>query len=285
MKLTLKIMLIGLIAVMASCSEADHSIYNGKTAQQTLLQFGSTTYALPVSIGATGSVEISVTASTVKNEDRTFNIEVIDSLTTADPSTYTVPSTITIPAGKYIGTATIEGVDNGLTVGVNELIALKLEDPDGDANKVVTEDDLTEITQQVVCPVPETFLVGKWKLTNVTQSVGGSSYNNFKEGVVNITVGENPTDRVFNIDVFDGLGTATYPVTISLNCNKFVLNQVYTYVYCTDALYYGPAAPADQSTYDLTNIQTSYIITYTEDLTGDCEAAGTLASFKLTKVN
>lgn len=275
-------MLAATVLFFVACEKTEPIIFDGG---QTLAFFNKDASKLAVSIGATGTDTIKVGVTTLSDKPRTVKVLIVDSLTTADPANYTIENLeVTIPAGKYFGNLIINGTDNSVTIQP-ELIGLKLVSITGTG--ILSKENHTVSVFQV-CDVPDTFLVGQYKIEDVLATTGpGNGTSNFETSVVDISVGEVPTDRVFDVTVFPGFGVPTRTVTISLICNNFVLQPVNTLLACdgvTDLIYTAATdAGAPNATYDLQNIQNEYIITYSEDTDGSC-GGPFVSSFKLTKI-
>lgn len=288
MKLSIKYLILGLaVAILASCSDDDGHVYDGNADHnQTLVRFGKTTYKFEVPRDSSTILDVQVLASTKSDSDRTFNVEVVDSVTTANPDTYTLPETVTIPAGEYIGHLAVEGVDNNLVeTSPSEIVTLKLSDPNPSSNRVL-ESNITELKQYEVCPPPEDFLVGKFMLTNVDEHLGpGNDTHNFGEGEVTLSIGETSSERVFTATALPGFGSPQ-SFSFSLICGEIVFEENPIPVQCDQGIVYGPAGEGNNATYDTNTYDDSEVtIYYQSDYTNDCNGGGTVDSFKLTKVN
>jgi len=282
-KLLLAIAVVGFTA----CDDREEIIYDGNnTSNQALIGFSKESYNLEIEKDATGTLNIPIYSSALRNSDRTFNINIVvgDDTTTADPSTYNLPATVTIPANEYQGNLIIEGTDNGVET-TPEILTIELEGVNAtDASSLIT----STINIYEVCPIPADFLVGSYTIADGTATVGpGNDSANFDTATVNISVGETPTSRVFSAVVLPGIGGAN-DITLSLVCGEFVLGNVNPGISCGDDIPYIYTKATDggfvNSTYDLNQSDDSFLITYTEDLEGSC--GGPFEStFQLTKNN
>ena len=97
--------------------------------------------------------ELKIATSNTTNSDRTFNIVVNTSLTSADASAYSVPSTVTVPANSNIGTFNVDLVGPNINSSGNDILALDFVS----ADDYFTSSTL-EINLQQICPYPETVL-------------------------------------------------------------------------------------------------------------------------------
>jgi hypothetical protein len=64
--------------------------------------------------GSSTDVEVHLYATKASSSDRTFAIEVVDGLTTANSESYTVPANVTIPANASSATINVTVADNNL---------------------------------------------------------------------------------------------------------------------------------------------------------------------------
>ncbi|WP_298900310.1 hypothetical protein [uncultured Psychroserpens sp.] len=270
---------LGLLLSITSCDEnIDPILSNGvESENRTFLSFANSTVSLPITIDDTGSVDLVLNSSTVSATDRVFNIN-LETESNADPATYTLPSSVTIPANSYSGVLTVTGVDNGLVDATVKQIIFSLsglpDNVDIDLNRFV-------INVFEVCPVPETYLVGDYLLTD-----DGSG--NFLTGNVTVSLGGTPTERVFTTTFLPGSGVDTVlPVTINLACNLFNLaGDVDISVSCTagNPPFYilSSAGNANNGTYSLTS-DVMHTITYRQDPFESCGPTS-IQGFTLTKL-
>ncbi|WP_027138478.1 hypothetical protein [Gaetbulibacter saemankumensis] len=101
----------------------------------------------------TASQEIHVATSNTTSSDRTFNISVDESLTTADPSAYNVPNSVTVPANTNIGTFTVEVIGENVGTAGEDILALGFASEEG----LLTSEPISLNLKQV-CPNPELYL-------------------------------------------------------------------------------------------------------------------------------
>ncbi len=115
MKNILKLGFIVILLLTISCNEDDRILFDPDNQEDTLLNLATVTSEnsanLGILINETASVDIMLQSSTRSNTDRTFNVNIVDDQTDADPVYYNLPSTITIPANEFIGILTVEGQD------------------------------------------------------------------------------------------------------------------------------------------------------------------------------
>ncbi|KAB8154108.1 hypothetical protein EZY14_006640 [Kordia sp. TARA_039_SRF] len=267
--------LLGAFFIFTSCEETEAPIYNSNTtnASDILAYFSRTSADLGILIDETGSVTVPIGASTLSSQDRVVSISIVEELTTADPVTYTLPSTVTIPANSYFGDLVIDGVDIGVET-TPETITIKLDSFD---NGVVSSAQL-EVSIFQVCPIPETYMVGDYLLTD--------SNGNFGVDVpVTLTIDpDDSTARIFTAEFLPGTGVARdVDVVVNLKCFNFVIDPIDINVQCTGPAYIVVEAGNNNSMYDLSN-DTMLTVNYLEDPNASCSAAPSVQNFTLTKL-
>jgi hypothetical protein len=119
-------------------------------------------------------------SSKTSSSERIFKISVVDSLSTSDPSSYTIPSTVKIPANSNHGVLTVSLLDKNVSPSGNTLV-LKFAKTDG----LFTGQDISLIINEF-CPLannPGDF-AGTWSGNdafnfgvpeNVSMAVNGDS--------------------------------------------------------------------------------------------------------------
>ncbi|MBY8962302.1 hypothetical protein KJK34_06010 [Flavobacterium sp. D11R37] len=285
MKLIVKLLFIAL--VFASCEDVEPIVYNGNIEQnQTFLSFSRSSYLLPVVQNTTGEVVVTLNSSTVADYDRTYNLEVTlpDNQSAANPETFEVPSTITIPAGEYQGFITITGVDNNLVDENRKSFTITITNVD--ENTEIADSNSAVINIYEVCPLQDDFL-GQYQV-QVIQPWLAPTLPAFSAGVVTLTQGDTPFERVFTANVYPGYCGATQ-LTIAFACNFVNLSEeVETCLRCTS----DPAdllitfAPVDldmRSPYN-TNDDSYFELTFNENSVGNCGDGDQFTVVTFTKV-
>jgi len=287
-KLNITIVLLSL--VLFSCDDFEPTVFNGENPNnQSLVGFESGAINLAVPIDSETEIEVTVNVSTISESDRTLQIDLVepdeDAENIAFPETYDFPPTMTIPANSYQGTFLIQGYDMGLVEPQARTFEIALTSADED-DVFSTQNATVSVFE--VCPVPGDFLVGDYSIEDVAASIGpGNGTENFAAGTISITVGEQPTDRLFTVGVLPAFA-GDRDVTLSLVCNEFVLQNVDPNLTCdggANSYVFTSASNGNNpnTTYDLDNVQTEYIINYTEDPNGSC-GGPFQSSFRLTKI-
>ena len=132
MKLTLKFIVLGVIALFASCSEPDPVIYTGDAAtDQTLIQLTSQMFQYEVDQNGQGSLEIDVIASSKASEDRTIDVELVSDNIDAGQVVYNLDQSVTIPAGEYLGHFNLDVTSSNISE-IKYKVTLKLAAPNND---------------------------------------------------------------------------------------------------------------------------------------------------------
>ena len=265
--------LLGVLFAFSSCEETESPIYDSSTtdASQILAYFNRTSVDLGVLIDDTSTITVKIGSSTLSSQDRVVSISIVEENTTAAPETYSVPLTVTIPADSYFGDLVITGIDDGVEISP-EVLTLKLDSFD---NGVVSSEQL-DVSIFQVCPIPSTYLVGDYLLTD--------SNGNFGTDVpVSLSIDpEDDTARIFTAEFLPGTGVARdVDVVVNLKCFSFVIDDVDINVQCTGPAYIITEAGSNNSMYDLNN-DTVHTINYTEDPNASC-AATSVQNFTLTK--
>ena len=98
--------LVATSLVFYSCEEQENITFDNVNGQ-TMVQFTGNAVTLPVEPTGVSSTDITVTVTTVSNQDRTLSLE-IDASSTATANQYSLTDII-IPAGEYSGTGQLTG--------------------------------------------------------------------------------------------------------------------------------------------------------------------------------
>ena len=135
--------------------------------------------------------------------------------------------------------------------------------------------------------LPATYFVGDYMLEDVEARIGpGNGTTNFSPGVVTVSLGANPNDRVFSSPLLGGFRPNPVEITITFSPDDYVgLGGTFgpsPGISCGGPAYvYAPAAAADSTPWDICNDQAITIV-YTEDPDVSC-GGPFAASFSLTK--
>ncbi|WP_142783909.1 hypothetical protein [Changchengzhania lutea] len=138
------------IVMFTNCSE------NDDTPAITSIDFVGFESDFQIGVDPTGtaSSEVRVAVSQVSGSDRSFNIEVVEDMTTADASAYTVPASVTIPANSNVGTFIVDVVGSNVSSSGDDMLTVEITSQDENLFK----SDPISLNLKQVCPYPETFL-------------------------------------------------------------------------------------------------------------------------------
>ena len=274
----IRIAILSLVALaFFGCDQDDtiNTIFDNVNGQ-SLVAFAASSSDLAVVIDGTGTVDVQIEVSTVSDSDRTVTVSIDEESTAAAENYSLVSNSVTIPAGAYSGLLTINGVDNSVEPQA-ETIILNIQDTTAN-NPSFTSGQQHTVNIFQVCPVPETYLVGDYLLTD-------NGNENFGIDVpVTISVGDEESQRTFVATFLPNTGVAQdVDVVITLGCNFFNLSTIDINVTCTQVTgYVIGSAGANNSMYDLAD-DTFVTVNYLEDLEADCGPT-VVQNFTLTKI-
>nr|WP_321231827.1 DUF1735 domain-containing protein [uncultured Psychroserpens sp.] len=274
----IKITILSLLVVAFFGCDQDDNINEtfNSVSGQSLVAFAGPSSNLAVVIDGTGTVDVEIQVSTVSDSDRTVTVAVDEESTAAAENYTLVSNMVTIPAGSYSGMLTINGVDNSVEPQA-ETIILNITDTTA-SNPSITSNSQHTVNIFQICPVPETYLVGEYLLTD-------NGNGNFGTDVpVTITVDpDEPTNRLFTAEFLPGTGVAQdVGAVLTLGCNFYSLGTIDINVTCTQVTsYIIGSAGASNSMYDLAD-DTVHTVNYLEDLEADCGPT-IVQNFTLTK--
>lgn len=257
------------ILLLVSCEE-DKVFFDGKNGQ-SMAGFSTTTLDLPVS-NEPSSVAILVDVTTVSDIDRDITLTV-DETSTALANQYNIDqSELKIPAGSYNGIITVTGNFDNIPSDASFDLVLKLSSLQGAS--IAPEKSKITITLTRSCPVPSTFAVGSYRITQLTPGLpaaGGASAF-LQNGTFDVSIGANPFQRKFTAKAYPsaGLGNPATVFTFQLVCGK--VNAVGSYatgIGCTAGNSIVFTAGTIASSYD-SDDDSVIEITFSEDPTDSC---------------
>ncbi|HEY0046550.1 MAG TPA: hypothetical protein VGB44_07565 [Flavobacterium sp.] len=284
MKKYLSILLF--VVAFSACDEVERTIYNGGEGDRTFLAFSSNVYDLPVTIDQTGSVDVTLSSSTVSSVDRTYAISVVADESTANPAVYNLPSTVTIPAGEHLGVFTITAQDNNMVETTAQNLVIQFT-PLNESE----DSDSTQATVSIfqVCPLNEGTFLGSYlmeQISAINPDDGGVPV--FEPQVVTITQAnpEVPTSRQFSAIYLEGLGIGQPAATVRFNlaCLDVIASaDIDTFLTCDQVSNITLGPGTTPGSYD-TEDDTEFTLTVTEYASdGGCGAAPYQVTFKFTK--
>lgn len=181
------------------------------------VSFEGATYKFGVNLDGSSTRAIKVYSTKIMDSDRTFNIRVNTTATTADPASYVVPATVTIPADSNVGTFNVTISD--LNIGDGKDLVIEF---DGDEEYYNGKSITLKVSQ--LCPLNEVFVYflfdgypeeTSWELQdslgNTVASGGGDgSY----EGLAELEIPLCIEDGSYTLTVYDVYGDGMYDGSI-----------------------------------------------------------------------
>jgi hypothetical protein len=270
-KIVFKIAVV--MTILLTACESNEPIYDNINGQ-TLVKFANLAANLEINIDDVGFADIGVEVSTVSTADRTFGVTIDVDNTDAVQGSYSVPGTVTVPANSYLGTLRLDGTDVAGVDTTPKTLTLTLEP----VNNVAIGSPIV-ISVYQVCPVPATFMVGQYQLTNLVTRFGRSL---IETRVVTVAAA-TATSRSFPNKLLGGGTDST--VTLSLVCNEIIFGTVNSTLQCTagNVIKYGPAT--NNSTYGIAD-DSAFVVTFNFDTSNSCapSATQTNSSFLMTRI-
>ncbi|TKS57627.1 hypothetical protein [Mesohalobacter halotolerans] len=216
-----KVFLILIIAAgtLISCDDTEPVVFDGS---QTLVYFPENSANLDVVIDDTGSLDVQINTTSLSDQDRTVDIEIVEGdETTVDFENIDIPSlSTTIPAGEFFGFLTINGIDNSVETSP-ELLTLRITDA-GDAT---VDPSTIEVRVRQICPIEEGFFTGPYLLEQVTPIHPENGILTFETQIVDIVQGSGSTERSFDVNYLEGfdIGQPDMTLPFDLSCNDVVI--------------------------------------------------------------
>ena len=279
MKTFLKILLLAVF--VTSCDDHEPAVFNGDSSNPTFISFSQTAYFLPVERDGVGSVTVTLNASTLSNVDRTYNIQLDEEASLANPENYTLPTSITIPADSYQGTMEITGED--ISADVNPLpfvfTLTNVEDVDMDVNSVT-------VHVGEVCSLSAPF-IGSYRVNQLTAplEVNGGITVFAENSIVNVTMGSSEYERRFTANVYpQAVAGAAVTFRFNLTCGQTFLSEgIDTGIFCTEGNTIKFAVASSPSSFNPED-DSVIEVTFTEEATSSC-ASPRQTVLQFTKVN
>ncbi|MGG5487904.1 hypothetical protein [Gaetbulibacter sp. PBL-D1] len=288
MKKILKISLVLLTFIgFVSCDSTDDdtSYLNDRTPVAYFVPGNSGT--LLVEEGVTRNAQITVGVSESRPYDRSFTVSIDPTSSAIEGEDFLLPNTtFQIPANSLVGSFNVTSGDyeasslSGKTVKIN---LVEVED-----TSVIGPRITYSLVVIRYCPIPETYMVGEYAISDVAATVGpGNGTENFSSSTVTIsTSATDPTARVFSASVLPAFNSEIETVTLYLSCGSFSMSDVLPGLSCqpggANPAYIFSTDPDNISTYDLDDDQ-SFVISYIEDPDSSCGGPFE-SSFSLTKL-
>jgi hypothetical protein len=266
--------------VLFSCSENKSALYSGSVNSPGLLYFEKATSRLDIVMDGEGRVEIPINFSSLSSEDRTVNIEILDT-STADPLNYSMPSSVVVPANEFSAPLVIEGVDVTAETAPTLLI-LKISSYTGGLDNISISSTVHEVRVAQSCPIDPTKFIGEYLIEETTPFVDGPTLNhNSVIELKHLNPNSPSTERKFATQNYPNYCAPTRDFFFDLQCGEVIVraNQASTCTCSADGLFFGPAITPE--TFDPEDDSVFYL-TFTNDVTGDCSDA-VQTTYKFTK--
>ena len=270
------------MAFLFSCDESETAIYDGG---QTLAYFTQTASSLEVLINSSASKVVTVGVSTLSDTDRTVELAVNETQTSAGAGIYSFPSTVTIPANSYTGTFVIDAVDDGLTTSAVNLVIDILSIRNGGVGSPTPYSfSIVEI-----CPVASDFAVGDYTLTFVSGGIPAAGFSPAMGTGITVTLvpGDASIERLFEVKFYPAFGFANPPVDVSFNllCGDVNFNGIVapgaSGVGCGGSIAF--ASSEAPGTFDPDNDNVITLV-MTENSNESCGNSSTQTTYTLTKI-
>lgn len=273
-----KLIYICLVAIIATSCDPDDVIFDAQNGQ-TLITFDVPQVDLQVVLDGTGSVTVPLNSTTISSTERSFNVSIVESQTTADVSSLTVGPAI-IPANSHIGSITITGVDSDLIDIEAETLTLSVAEEGG----VVTDASL-QVNVFQICPVPETFFVGTYLIEQLS---GEAPFASIQPafGTQTVMITADGTARNFDF-LYSPLNfQSDFAMTLNLVCNTIQLTGGIQSgsLSCADGIQIGQVTASTITTYDPEGSDEMFEITFTDFIPdGGCDEDPYDALIRFTK--
>jgi len=181
------------------------------------VSFESGTYKFGVNLDGSSTRAIKVYSTKIMDSDRTFNIRVNTTATTADPASYVVPTTVTIPADSNVGTFNVTISD--LNIGDGKDLVIEF---DGDEEYYNGNSITLKVSQ--LCPLNEVFVYflfdgypeeTSWELQDsLGNTVASGGGDGAYDGLAELEIPLCLEDGTYTLTVYDVYGDGMYDGSI-----------------------------------------------------------------------
>lgn len=189
-----------------------------ETKDINYVSFESSKYDFGVELNGTTVLDIKVYSTQITSSDRTFNVNVVEEMTTADPTSYMLPTSVTIPANSNVGLLNVSISDLNISEEGEKLV-LELEPKEG----LFVGGKITLNIRQV-CPLNEVTLditfdswpeETGWELLDSNSNVIASAVAGDYAGQSSFSKTFCLANGTYTFTIYDayGDGTDTYKLT------------------------------------------------------------------------
>jgi len=218
-KLTYILVLLTIGVFLNSCSDEPEF-----TKNLNYITFEALSLDMGVDPDGTAEHEVKVFTTQVTGSDRTFNINVLEDVSTADPASYTVPATVTVPANSNVGIITI-GISDINIGDAGETLVLDLAAEDGLFKGEATTINLSQNCYQNDVRISIEFdnwgSECSWELLNSADEVVGSG-SGYADGDTGAFARFCLEDGTYTFVINDVYGDGGSTVTITNNGTAIV---------------------------------------------------------------
>lgn len=271
MKTNIKLILLLLTAlIVQSCDQKLESAdyLNNRTPY---LYFTNDSQSLFIKMDEPNQFDIDVRLSGEYSKEITYTISVDPSSVAQEDVDFTLPSkTITIPSGQLFSSFKIECFFDQAIIDGKKLV-LNLTSTD---NVQIERKSQMELTLIKFCPINADF-TGSYHISFVSGGVDAANFLPvFGTNIdVDLTMGSNDTERIFNVKFYPDFGFANpvVPISFSLVCGDVIMNGNLepSGIGCGGANIDVAAVESGNSVYN-PNDDSSFDLTFLEDFSNGC---------------
>lgn len=189
------------------------------------VSFETQSYDFGVELEGSTTNELKIYATKTTGSDRTYNINVVTDMSTADPESYDVPATVTIPANTNVGLFSVK-IDD-LNIGSDgEILVLEI----GREEDLFTGEKMTLKIKQV-CPYNEVILniqfddwpeETSWELLDIDNNIIDSAPTGAYAGESSFTKAFCLQNGTYTFTIYDAYGDGTKLYRLTYNGTTIV---------------------------------------------------------------
>ena len=189
------------------------------------VSFETQSFDFGVELDGSTTNEFNIYSTNTKSSDRTYSINVVADMSSADPNSYTVPSTVTIPANSNVGVFSVKIDDLNISED-GETLVLEFT---GEEDLFTGEKMTLKIKQ--VCPFNEVILniqfddwpeETSWVLLDSDNNVIDSAPEGSYAGESSFTKAFCLQNGTYTFTIFDAYGDGTKLYSLTYNGTTIV---------------------------------------------------------------